>query len=102
MNANEENAGPYLAKLDEIQSVLAEIAGGIQSMSKSADPGPQSEYLTIKDAQRLLGNISRASVYRLLDEGELDSVRIRGRRLIPRSSVQAMLIRSNVPASSRP
>ena len=46
--------------------------------------------LSIECAGKLIG-ISRPSVYPLMDAGELDSIRIKGRRLIPTRSVVAYL-----------
>jgi excisionase family DNA binding protein len=46
--------------------------------------------LSIETAGKLIG-ISRPSVYPLMASGELESIRIKGRRLIPTRSVVAYL-----------
>ncbi len=45
---------------------------------------------TIPDAALLLG-IGRTSVYELMNDGNLQSVKIGARRLIPRTSIEAFV-----------
>lgn len=46
------------------------------------------ELVSVKGTAQLLG-VSRATVYNLLSSGELESVKIGSRRLIPRSAITA-------------
>lgn len=46
--------------------------------------------LSVDEAARLLG-IGRTVVYRLLSQGNLRSVKVGGRRLVPRSAVDAFV-----------
>ena len=46
--------------------------------------------LSVDEAARLLG-IGRTVVYRLLSQGDLRSVKVGGRRLVPRSAVDAFV-----------
>lgn len=57
-----------------------------------APPLPPDRALsyTLHDASAVTG-ISRASLYRLMKAGELDSVRVAGRRLIPSSALVALI-----------
>lgn len=58
----------------------------LASAMKKPKPHATNLLLTIPEACEQL-RVSRWSVYRLLDENKLKSVRIRGRRLIPRAEV---------------
>jgi excisionase family DNA binding protein len=51
--------------------------------------------LSIPDAVETTG-LSRATIYRLMEEGELAYVKIRGRRLIMLSAIRDLLARSAV------
>ena len=55
------------------------------------DRTPRLAY-SIKDAATALG-ISRSTLYRLINEGELRTLRIAGRRLIQAADIEAMLSR---------
>jgi hypothetical protein len=57
--------------------------------------------LSVKASQRYLGQISRASIYRILDDDLVESTRIRGRRMILRSSLDALIERSRGRIRSR-
>jgi hypothetical protein len=48
---------------------------------------------TIEDTQRLLGGVSRRTVLRELDSGELVRVRVRGRVLVDPHSIRAYIAR---------
>jgi len=50
--------------------------------------------LSIEETCQRLGKISRATVYKLLDTGELRSMMIRGRRFVPQSEVDAFIERA--------
>lgn len=54
--------------------------------------------LSIEQAGEVLG-ISRAAVYKALARGDLPSLRVGGRRLIPRSAVQALVEKANAEAA---
>jgi hypothetical protein len=47
--------------------------------------------VTIDSARRMLGGVSRSSIYRALDRGELTGTIVCGRRLILTASIKAAL-----------
>jgi excisionase family DNA binding protein len=51
----------------------------------------------IDEAQRLLGGVSRRTVLRLLDSGELVRVRVRGRVLVDPDSIRRYIERHREP-----
>lgn len=46
---------------------------------------------SIPDAGKNLGNLSRASIYRAVERGDLELIRIGGRSMITRRSIEALL-----------
>ena len=58
-------------------------------MSKDAE-NHQRLVASVRDAARMMG-ISRSSVYRLIGNRKLRTVKIGGRRLIPASALDALL-----------
>ncbi len=48
----------------------------------------------VKEARALIGGISQAAFYRLVNEGELKTVKIAGRRLVPEESINELIQRS--------
>lgn len=52
---------------------------------------------SITDARRVLGGISRGSVYNLLHRGELTATKVAGRRMITRASLHKL---AKAPASA--
>jgi len=57
--------------------------------------------LSVRDFMRRTG-ISRSQTYVLLDEGLLQSVKVKGSRLITWNSVERLLERSQVPPRLKP
>jgi excisionase family DNA binding protein len=53
------------------------------------------ELYSIEDARFLLGGISRVTIYELLNNGELSSVMIGRRRLIPAAAITAFIATSS-------
>ena len=47
--------------------------------------------VSIKQTGELMGGIYRATVYRLINKGELEDVRVGGRRLVIMSSIEERL-----------
>lgn len=47
--------------------------------------------VSLSDAAQMLGGVSRTSLYKLMSTGELASVRVAGRRMIPVSSIDALV-----------
>lgn len=45
---------------------------------------------TVQDAASLIG-VSRYSIYRLMNEGKIASVKVRGRRLVKMDSLRALV-----------
>ena len=61
-----------------------------------------AELITVDEAGRALG-VSRSTVWRLIQRGDLPSIRRRGRRLVPAAAVQTRTRRhrtTQVPAFS--
>jgi hypothetical protein len=54
---------------------------------------------TIEETQRLLGGVSRRTVLRELDAGELVRVRVRGRVLVDPDSIRSYIARHREPVS---
>ena len=62
---------------------------------------PVAITVTVREAGRALG-VSRATIYRLIDDGDLPSYRIRNRTLLKVSDLEALVTRSRseiVPVS---
>lgn len=55
---------------------------------------------SIKQTGELMGGIHRATVYRLINKGELKAVRVGGRRLVTIGSIEARLATGAVVARS--
>jgi excisionase family DNA binding protein len=51
---------------------------------------PERRVLSIQEAARTCG-LSRATLYRLLKDGKLTTVKIGGRRLVPVGAIDALL-----------
>lgn len=52
---------------------------------------PTRRAYSVDEARALLGNISRKSIYDLINSGELASIKIAGRRLVPDVSIDALI-----------
>lgn len=63
---------------------------------------PNRKAYPVDEARALLGGISRASIYELIAAGQLLTVRIAGRRLVPESSIDAIIAANlDKPADAR-
>jgi excisionase family DNA binding protein len=62
--------------------------------------GP-SRLLSVKDAQAVLGGISRTTVYELINSGDLQRVKIGTRALITSESVAAYMVRQRHGSAQR-
>jgi excisionase family DNA binding protein len=60
------------------------------SRDGEAAPDPEALAYCVKDAARLIG-VSRATLYILISTGDLRTVKIRKRRLIPREALSELL-----------
>ena len=60
-----------------------------------------SQLYSIEDARRVLGGISRATIYDLLNRGELASVVIGRRRFIPAASIAVFIGSSSTTVAPR-
>lgn len=61
------------------------------------EPPPARLAHTIAEAGQLL-SLSRASIYRLISEGDLKAIRIGSRRLIEASQIEALLAKTRTKA----
>jgi excisionase family DNA binding protein len=61
-----------------------------RSRDGEAAPDPEALAYCVKDAARLVG-VSRATLYVLISTGNLRTVKIRKRRLIPREALSELL-----------
>lgn len=52
---------------------------------------PRRAAYSIEEARGLLGGISRASIYELINDGSLATVKIAGRRLVPEGSITRLI-----------
>ena len=68
----------------------------VLSMHRQTAPdrqGGESRLLSVDDVSRTLGGITRRQVYRMLATGELESVKLGRRRLVPADAVEALINR---------
>ena len=64
------------------------------TQSRNAPVAPiERRALRINDAAAAYG-VGRSTIYKLISEGKLASVKVSGRRLIPRESMEALLQRA--------
>jgi len=71
------------ADIQRIVRALAEQVAG-------SEHRPTPELVSIKEASRLLG-LGRSTIYKLMNEGRLETRRIGARTLIPRASIELLL-----------
>lgn len=67
-----------------------EITAGDPRRQLTNPKGDERRALRLKDAARLYG-VSRSTIYKLMVEGKLRTVKIAGRRLIPVDAMEALL-----------
>lgn len=58
------------------------------------------QLLSIEETSRALGGVSRATVYRLIDAGELERVKLGRRALVPAESVRSYVARLSADAAA--
>jgi excisionase family DNA binding protein len=78
--------------MTRLEAALAELAAAIReevAVARQADGAPPA-LLSIEEAARRLG-IGRSTVYEALGHGELRSVRVRGRRLVPIDAIAELI-----------
>jgi excisionase family DNA binding protein len=59
-------------------------------MNKITTTPAERRALRVNDAAFIYG-VSRSSLYKLMSEGKLSTVKLAGRRLIPRDNLEALL-----------
>jgi excisionase family DNA binding protein len=59
-------------------------------MNKITTAPAERRALRVNDAAFIYG-VSRSSLYKLMSEGKLSTVKLAGRRLIPRDNLEALL-----------
>lgn len=70
----------------DIQKIVRALAEHVADTG----PRPSPELVSIKEASRLLG-LGRSTIYKLMNEGRLETRRIGARTLIPRASIELLL-----------
>jgi len=63
---------------------------------RNAAHGETAPVLSIKAARQYLGGIGRATLYRIMEAGGLESTHIGGRRMVLRSSLDALIEQAKV------
>lgn len=87
------------ALADALRPIVAELVREELSR-RTADAGPR--LLTVPEAQRALGGISRPSIYALLNGGRLRSVKLGGRRMVPASAITDLVEGSDADRTVAP
>lgn len=71
------------------------------STQQKQKPTINDKLLTIEETAKTLGNVGIGVIYRAVSRGELGSVRVGRRIMIPESDINRYLGRNYQPASSR-
>lgn len=74
---------------DRLAAAVAELVEALRDEMRAEmprDPGPE-RLLSVEEACRALGGISRTTFYGMADRGELRTLKAGGRRLIPQSAI---------------
>src|SRR5690606_24387540 len=79
---------PHVASRSMVVSMHGQTAPDIATHG-----GEPRRLLSVDDVGRTLGGITRRQVYRMLDSGELESVKLGRRRLVPADAVDALINR---------
>jgi len=77
-----------LIRLDERS--LRQLADFLTTKLEALRPYSKPELLTIRDAMATL-RVSRSTIYRLINEGQLEKKQVGGRSLVSRSSITLLL-----------
>lgn len=74
--------------MTRLEAAVAELVDAIREVSARNDrPAEPERLLDVDEARRALGNIARSTLYELMDRGELRSLTIGRRRVIPSSAI---------------
>ena len=85
------------AQIDQHLAQIETHLAAVRVLLSVPDPPPdETLLLTVVDAAKLLG-VGRTLVFGLIRDGELRSVRIGGRRLIPREAVAEFIGQASKP-----
>ena len=77
-----------------LETALAELAAAIReevALAAVHAVGRPPELLAIPEAGRRLGGIGRTLVYGLIERGDLRSVKVAGRRLVPADAIADLI-----------
>ena len=85
------NSPSRLGRLDDAE--IDRIANAVARRLEGMAPSGQRALVSIKEGSSLLG-VSRSTIYRLINEGELSTRQIGRRTLIPMNEIQAILDRA--------
>jgi excisionase family DNA binding protein len=81
---------PYLRELEEALAASAAAAPSAGAAAGAVAPQADRLVLTVEEAATLLG-ISRAFAYEAVNRGEIPSIRIGRRILVPKAALQRLL-----------
>ena len=87
----QENLIHAIARLADRREELEELTRRLAWLEEHLKRGGQAsslpELMDIRTTCRVLGGISRSTIYRMIEDGRLESVRVGGRRMITARSV---------------
>lgn len=85
------DAAELTERLDAIEARLAAVNDGIETLGERLDGGASVRgALGVKEAARALG-VGRTTLYKLIRSGDIRPVKVRGRVLVPRAQINAVL-----------
>lgn len=76
---------------DELIIRLIELVGSLESALKTVNnTAVYPRLVSIAQTRQMLGNISRATIYRLLESGELTAIKVGNRTMINQTSINSL------------
>lgn len=90
-------AGELEQACGSLAEQVARLAATVTELVERPAPVPLS--VSVEEAARLLG-LSRSNLFKLMESGELRSVKVGSRRLVPRWALEEFLVGHDVSAAS--
>jgi excisionase family DNA binding protein len=97
-NSTSDETAPRATDPDQAEILVQRIVQGVASRMAAHPSKPPAQALSLKDAAKTIG-ISRATLYRMVNDGRLPTVRIGSRVLVKRADIEALLDQP-IPTSS--